>query len=100
MNNNNNLNIITPPDKNNLNSNKINISKGKVFPIIKLNPINKKNNNNNIDLEKKSISEDIRNKLEKINLCEMTPDWFTNKNNYNILYILRNLKNLNSKEWE
>ena len=82
VNNNNNLNIISPPDKNNLNSIKINLSKGKVFPIIKLNPINKKNNNN-IDPEKKSISEDIRNKLEKINLCEMTPDWFKNKNNYN-----------------
>ena len=78
INNKNDLYIISPPNKNNINEVNLNINKGNNIPISKFNPIN-----NNKEVEKNSISEDIRNRLEKINITEMSPDWFQNVNNFN-----------------
>ena len=77
INNNNDLNIISPPDKNNINVIKLKLNKGNNNQISKFNPIN-----NNIEKEKRSISDEIRNRLENINLNEMSPDWFQNENNF------------------
>ena len=75
-------NIFSPPNNNN-NENIINTDS---------NPINKKNNKiNNIpitnfnvkqEINKKSFSEDIRTKVENLNLTEMDPSWFKNESNY------------------
>ena len=77
LNDKNDINIISPPNKNNnINILNLNIIKDNI-PISKFNPLN-----NNKEDEKNSISEDIRNKLEKININEMSPDWFQNEKNY------------------
>ena len=76
QNNNNNLNIISPDNKNNLNLFKENCKKEKIISIIKFNHIN------NNESEKKSISEEIRNKPEKKNITEMNPEWFKNEDNF------------------
>ena len=78
INNNNNLNITSPSDKNNINVINIKLNKDNNIPISKFNPIN----NNNKEKEKKSISDEIRNRLEKININEISPDWFQNENNF------------------
>ena len=65
---NNNLNMISPDNKI-INLVKVNGKKEKIISITKFNNIN-----NNNEPEKKSISEDIRNKLEKINITEMNTD--------------------------
>ena len=79
---NNNFNIISPPNKNDINIINLKINNGNNIPISKFNP-----NNNNNEVGKISISDDIRNKLEKININEMNPEWFQNKNNFqNPLY--------------
>ena len=70
-------NMISPDNKNNLNLVKVTGKKEKIISITKFNNIN-----NNNESEKQSISEDIRNKLEKINITEMNPEWFKNENNY------------------
>ena len=87
---NNNNNIFTP--QNNVISLQIKFKKGKNIPISKFNPINN-NDNNNIESDKKSISEDIRNKLSKINITEMSPDWFKNENNFKDPFYFEKLKN-------
>ena len=87
---NNNVNIFTP--QNNVISLKIQLKQGKNIPINKFNPINN-NDNNNIESDKKSISEDIRNKLSKININEMSPDWFKNENNFKDPFYFEKLKN-------
>ena len=86
---NNNQNFFSP--QTNLNSINIKPTKRKNNPISKLNPIND-NNNKNIESDKKSISEDIRNKIEKINLSEMSQDWFKNENNYKDPFYFEKLK--------
>ena len=62
--NNNNNNILSPPNVINDNNNQIS------------NYIAKKKK------KKKSISEDLRNQLENINLTELNPAWFKNEENY------------------
>ena len=62
---NNNNNILSPPN-NNINNNY------QILPFIS----NKQNE------EKKSVSEDIRNQLQNINLNELNPEWFKNTDNY------------------
>ena len=86
LNMNDNKNIFTP--ENNVNTIQINPIKGKKNIISNFNPIN----NNNQEPYKKSISEDIRNKIEKINLSEMSPDWFKNENNYKDPFYFEKLK--------
>ena len=73
---NNNSNLISSDNKI-INLVKVNGKKEKIISITKFNNIN-----NNNEPEKKSISEDIRNKLEKINITEMNPEWFKNEDNY------------------
>ena len=90
-NNENNMNNMLSQNKINFNTIKINLNKENIMPINKFN-INLNNNdkyidsniNNNKESEKgnKSISEDITNKLEKIELNKIEPDWFKNENNY------------------
>jgi serine/threonine protein kinase len=73
-----NLDIFSSNNKNNLNSNQINLNKEKNIQINIFNPINNINN----ELENKSISEDIRNNIEKLNLAEISQEWFKDRNNY------------------
>ena len=79
-----NQNIFSPMNKNNLNSIHINLHKENNIPVSKFNPINNMNNNNKEkeETEKKSISEDIRNNMEKLHLVEMNQAWFKNEKNY------------------
>ena len=77
INNHNDLNIISPPDKNNINVIKLKLNKGNNNQISKFNPIN-----NNIEKEKISVSDEISKRLAKININEMSPDWFQNENNF------------------
>ena len=88
--NNNNYNIISPDNKNNLNFINQNIKKEEIIPINKFNFFN---NSIKIETEKKSISEDIRNHFEKININEISPEWFKNENNYNDPLYFDKLKN-------
>ena len=89
----NNFNIKDEKNKENSNNNKINnyyLQNNVDFNIHNLNPTNGNNNNNKNngnkneekDCNKISISEDLRNHLEQINITEIDPEWFKNENNY------------------
>ena len=79
---NNNLNFFSPQNIEDLHFIKNKFDKK--IPISNFNPINNiiNNNNENKESDKKSVSEDIRNKLEKIKINEMSQDWFHNEKNY------------------
>ena len=87
----NNFNIKDEKNKENSNNNNINVfsPQNKIdFHIHNYNPLNGNNNKNNAnkneekESNKISLSEDIRNHLEQINLTEIDPEWFKNENNY------------------
>ena len=90
----NNFNINNEKNKENNNNNNINVfsPQNKIdFNIHNFNPINGNNNNNNKnnvnnngekESNKVSISEDLRNHLEQINITEIDPEWFKNENNF------------------
>ena len=89
----NNFNIKDENNKENYNNNNINVfsPQNKVdFNIHNYNPIkgmknNKENitiNNGDKECNKISISEDLRNYFEQINITEINPDWFKNEDNY------------------
>jgi len=76
-NNNNNINVFSPHNKvdfNNHNFNPINGNNNKNKNII--------NNNGAKEYKKASISEDLRNHLEQININEIDPEWFKDENNF------------------
>ena len=76
------MNILTPLHTYKINPIPIIINKDKNIQINTFNPIINMNNNMNNELDKKSISEDIRNNMEKLKLVEMDQEWFKNENNY------------------
>ena len=62
----------------------ININKDKIKKLNNKRNNNKNNVNNNGEKEcnKVSISEDLRNHMEQINITEIDPEWFKNENNF------------------
>ena len=70
----NNINIFSPQNKVDLNNN--------YFNQINYNSNNNINNNGGKEYNKISISEDIRNHMEQININEIEPDWFKNEDNF------------------
>ena len=87
----NNFNIKDEKNKENSNNNNINVfsPQNKIdFHIHNYNPLNGNNNKNNVnnngekECNKVSISEDLRNHMEQINITEIDPEWFKNENNF------------------
>jgi len=75
-NNNNNINAFSPQNQVNFDLNSIN-------PInYNNNKENNTNNNGGKECNKISISEDLRNHLEQINITEIDPEWFKNEDNF------------------